>query len=120
MNPTRVPGLLQSSHIYHHPLISSESFVMTQHLDKINGVANVSFAGAWMGFEFHEDGFAAGVHAARTLMDGREKKGPLRLMDDGKESHLDTIGFTRVLLRLAVVLVLQLLRLRRNLVAWIS
>lgn len=36
----------------------------------INGVGNVSFAGAWMGYGFHEDGFAAGLQAARNLPQG--------------------------------------------------
>ncbi|KUI60928.1 Protoporphyrinogen oxidase 2, chloroplastic/mitochondrial [Cytospora mali] len=72
MNPLRIPRSLQSSHVYHHPLISAESIHMAARLHTINGVAGVTFAGAWMGFGFHEDGFVAGTQAARVLMMGGE------------------------------------------------
>ena len=73
MNPIRGPRSPQSSQIYYHPLISSESIVALRHLYKINGTENISFAGAWMGYGFHEDGFAAGAHAAKMLIHGCEK-----------------------------------------------
>jgi predicted NAD/FAD-binding protein len=62
MNPVRVPQSVQSSQVYSHPLITADSILMTQQLDKIKD-AHVSFAGAWMGFGFHKDGFRAGTHA---------------------------------------------------------
>ncbi|KAM4065026.1 flavin containing amine oxidoreductase [Hirsutella rhossiliensis] len=119
MNPTRTPRALQSSHIYHHPLLSSESILMTRHLDKINGVSGLAFAGAWMGYGFHEDGFVAGVHAARLITHGRDKTRPLDLMQDGMDNLLPKGGTTRILLRLGVGLVQWLLRLRESMVdAW--
>ncbi|ROW11902.1 hypothetical protein VPNG_04907 [Cytospora leucostoma] len=45
-----------SSQVYHHPLVSAESIQMAARLHMINAVGTVSFAGAWMGFGFHEDG----------------------------------------------------------------
>ncbi|KAI8950463.1 FAD/NAD(P)-binding domain-containing protein [Xylaria longipes] len=79
MNPHRVPNSQQGLYEYHHPLITSESFSMVRHMHKINGVDRISFAGAWMGFGFHEDGFAAGVHAARTIVYGCDEIGALNL-----------------------------------------
>ncbi|KAK7722244.1 hypothetical protein SLS64_000778 [Diaporthe eres] len=64
LNPPRPPRSPQSSHICHHPLVSAESIGMAARLHAINGVTSVSFAGAWMGFGFHEDEFMAGVRAA--------------------------------------------------------
>lgn len=81
MNPIRAPRSPQSSHVYYHPLITSESIIMSRHLHKINGVLNVSFAGAWMGYGFHEDGFAAGAHVAQTLIHGHDETAPLQLID---------------------------------------
>lgn len=45
---------------------------MAAHLHKVNGVAGISFAGAWMGSGFHEDGFTAGVRAACLAIEGGE------------------------------------------------
>ena len=72
MNPIRMPLSPQSRQVYYHPLLSSESILALKHLPKINGVTNVSFAGAWMGWGFHEDGFVAGSHAAEMLLYGRD------------------------------------------------
>lgn len=70
MNPFRTPEFLQSRHVYHHALITAESIMASQQLDKINGTSSVSFAGAWMGYGFHEDGFASGTRAAHVLIHG--------------------------------------------------
>ncbi|KAI3390885.1 hypothetical protein diail_8446 [Diaporthe ilicicola] len=72
MNPPRPPRSPQSSHVYHHPLISTESIRMAARLHEVNGVTGVSFAGAWTGFGFHEGGFVAGVRAACLATAGRE------------------------------------------------
>ncbi|KAH8719239.1 hypothetical protein GQ44DRAFT_659227 [Phaeosphaeriaceae sp. PMI808] len=80
MNPVRAPYAPQSKHIYYHPLITSESITMSRYLNDINGVKNISFAGAWMGYGFHEDGFVSGAHVARMLISGREKTAPLDLI----------------------------------------
>ncbi|KAG8419044.1 hypothetical protein J3459_011585 [Metarhizium acridum] len=109
MNPIHVPCSVQSSHVYHHPIINSECILMTRHLHKINGTRNISFAGAWMGFGFHEDGFAAGVHAARTFMDGWDKIPPLDLIGDTRGMRPPRTGFLRAVLRLGVLVVQQLL-----------
>lgn len=36
----------------------------------INTADNISFAGAWMGYAFHEDGFNAGLAVARKILTG--------------------------------------------------
>ena len=68
MNPTREPKAVQSIHIYDHPVINSESVLATQKLALLNAAPNLSFAGAWMGYGFHEDGFAAGATVARKIL----------------------------------------------------
>lgn len=82
---------------------------MARHLHRINGINNISFAGAWMGFGFHEDGFVAGVHAARTFMDGWDKIPPLDLIGDTKDMRPPRTGFLRAVLRLGVLVMQQLL-----------
>jgi predicted NAD/FAD-binding protein len=82
MNPLRVPSAVQAQIEYYHPLISHESLLMTRHLHRINGVSCICFAGAWMGYGFHEDGFAAGAHAARLIINGHASTPPLDLIQD--------------------------------------
>lgn len=76
---------------------------MTRYLHTINGVANVSFAGAWMGFGFHEDGFVSGAHAARIITQGRAAVPPLDLVGDSEPARSDRAGFWRHALRVAVL-----------------
>ena len=79
MNPIQLPRFQKSSHMYSHPLITSESLAMSKELQQINGVDGVSFAGAWMGWGFHEDGFVSGKYVARCLIEGRENMEGLEL-----------------------------------------
>ncbi|OTA91941.1 hypothetical protein M434DRAFT_75307 [Hypoxylon sp. CO27-5] len=100
MNPSRTPDMLQGSYTYSHPLISAESVTMSRHLSKINGVDKISFAGAWMGFGFHEDGYAAGVHAARVIVLGHENMDALDLFY-GTRHYSVKPGFVRLVLRIS-------------------
>ncbi|KAL9074296.1 MAG: hypothetical protein Q9157_004437 [Trypethelium eluteriae] len=70
MNPIHSPRAVQSTHIYHHPVITSNSVLASKRLHLINGVSHVHFAGAWMGYGFHEDGFSAGAKVAQSILDG--------------------------------------------------
>ena len=68
MNPIHSPRAVKGVYKYRHPLFSSASVLASKSLHAINGVASVSFAGAWMGYGFHEDGFAAGLEAAGSIL----------------------------------------------------
>ena len=70
MNPTSMPQGQKGTYVYDHPLFTSSSCLATRNLHLINGVSRISFAGAWMGYGFHEDGFVAGLNAARSVIDG--------------------------------------------------
>lgn len=73
MNPIHPPSKIKGTYYYRHPLFSSASVSASERLHLINGVGNVSFAGAWMGHGFHEDGFAAGLQAARNIMNPTQR-----------------------------------------------
>jgi len=68
MNPPRPVSSPYSTSEFFHPLFSSASVQASKQLWRINGVNGVSFAGAWMGYGFHEDGFAAGESAASGIL----------------------------------------------------
>jgi predicted NAD/FAD-binding protein len=98
--------MIRSTHIYYHPLITVESASMVHRLNEINGVSRISFAGAWMGFGFHEDGFSAGVHAARMLIDGYEETEPLDLLAWSAIRKVDPMPILKQVVR-GLVLVTQ-------------
>ena len=105
MNPPREPRALQSSQVYYHPLLNAKSLQMTERLHELKSDGGVSFAGAWMGFGFHEDGFVAGTHAADVLIKGRDQAGELKLVPNPTSSMRAKRGLWVTMLRMAVQLV---------------
>lgn len=80
MNPMHMPKNVQSSRVYYHTLISSDVVHAARRVGQMNGLLGVSFAGAWLGYGFHEDGFASGAHAADIVVKGRESVKLLELI----------------------------------------
>lgn len=70
MNPMTAPCQARSWHLYHHPKITSKSVQALKRLHLLKSGGNVSFAGAWMGYGFHEDGFVAGLQVAKEIIGG--------------------------------------------------
>lgn len=52
---------------YAHPVYSAETLAAQAQLEAINGDRDTHFAGAYLGYGFHEDGLQAGVRAAARL-----------------------------------------------------
>lgn len=79
------PALSQGAWDYEHPVINTEvrdlhsrlcSLVMLsqavkaqQEIITIQNSRGISYAGAWLGYGFHEDGFSSGLKAALALGD---------------------------------------------------
>ena len=53
---------------YAHPVFDLAAIDAQQHLHEIQGQQHTWFAGAWMGYGFHEDGLKAGLGVARQLL----------------------------------------------------
>jgi predicted NAD/FAD-binding protein len=71
MNPIRAPQSIHSRYVYYHPILDSASIQESRNLNALNRASpNISFAGAWMGYGFHEDGFAAGLEVSHKLLTG--------------------------------------------------
>jgi predicted NAD/FAD-binding protein len=71
MNPIRTPQSIRTQHLYYHPILDSPSIQASRSLNELNRASpNISFAGAWMGYGFHEDGFAAGLEVSHKLRTG--------------------------------------------------
>lgn len=72
LNPVHSPlaSTIQGRWTYEHPLYTDEAVRAQARLMKMQGQYGVSFAGAWTGYGFHEDGFTSGVRAAQRLLNG--------------------------------------------------
>ncbi|MEO0819633.1 MAG: FAD-dependent oxidoreductase [Pseudomonadota bacterium] len=69
LNPARPPdpGLTHASMAWAHPLYDGAAFDAQSALDAAQGRRGLWFAGAWLGYGFHEDGLRAGLRVAAAL-----------------------------------------------------
>jgi predicted NAD/FAD-binding protein len=56
---------------YAHPVFDLGAIRAQARVPALQGRQNTYFAGAWMGYGFHEDGLKAGLQAARALIDAQ-------------------------------------------------
>jgi len=70
LNPIREinPSQIIESYEYDHPVFDLQSIQAQQQLHALQGNHQTYFAGAWMGYGFHEDGFQSGLKAAQSLL----------------------------------------------------
>ncbi|MEL7172169.1 MAG: FAD-dependent oxidoreductase [Pseudomonadota bacterium] len=69
LNPSREPDP-ERTHAavdWAHPVFDGASFAAQEALDALQGRGGVWFAGAWLGYGFHEDGLRAGLRVAEAL-----------------------------------------------------
>lgn len=69
LNPQQEPdpALVHQEFNYAHPLYDEATFRAQYEIDSIQGRGGVWYAGAWLGYGFHEDGLRAGLRVASTL-----------------------------------------------------
>lgn len=69
LNPHRdfAPGSVQAEIDYEHPLFDAGAVAAQRDLWQIQGNNRTWFAGAWMGYGFHEDGLQAGLEVAERI-----------------------------------------------------
>lgn len=61
------PNLILREFTYHHPIFSSESIQAQQQRDKICGINQTHFAGAYWHSGFHEDGVRSAIEVAKRF-----------------------------------------------------
>jgi uncharacterized protein len=68
LNPIRpiAPDLIDGQWTYTHPIFDAEAMSAQREIGRIQGAGSVYFAGAYMGFGFHECGLQAGLAAAEA------------------------------------------------------
>ena len=70
LNPVRDidPTHILGEYDYAHPVFDLPAIEAQAHMPKLQGQQRTWFAGAWMGYGFHEDGFKAGRAAAHAWL----------------------------------------------------
>ncbi|WP_185803438.1 FAD-dependent oxidoreductase [Pontivivens nitratireducens] len=61
------PALVHATFDYAHPLFTQAAFDGQRDIDAIQGRGGVWYAGAWLGYGFHEDGLRAGLRVAAAM-----------------------------------------------------
>lgn len=61
------PELTYDQCVLSHPKMSSNASAHQASIEAIQGQDRIDFAGAWLGYGFHEDGLASGIRAAKRL-----------------------------------------------------
>lgn len=69
LNPDREPdpGKVFAEFSYDHPQFGTDAMEVQRAIDAIQGDNATSYAGAWTGYGFHEDGLLSGIRAAERL-----------------------------------------------------
>ncbi len=69
LNPHQTfdPELVFSEHAYDHPQFDSAAIAAQQRFNSVQGVQRTWFAGAWLGYGFHEDALRSGLRVALRL-----------------------------------------------------
>ncbi|KAJ2972196.1 hypothetical protein NUW58_g9236 [Xylaria curta] len=92
LNPIYEPKVetVQGRYSYSHPLYTPAAVQALEQLPKIQNKRGISFAGAWTGYGFHEDGFSSGLHVAVSHLGARL---PFEFVDSaysrGRQPELD-------------------------------
>ena len=70
LNPVRAidPSKVLGEYDYAHPVFDLGAIKAQSQLPSLQGHQNTWYAGAWMGYGFHEDGFKAGRDAASGIL----------------------------------------------------
>ena len=61
------PALVHGTYNYNHPVFDDAAFRAQRDIDQIQGAGGIWYAGAWLGYGFHEDGLRAGLRVANCL-----------------------------------------------------
>lgn len=69
LNPTVEPRHIHGEWNYDHPMFDRAAIAAQPNLERLQGVSNSWFAGAYFKYGFHEDGLASGFRAADLILE---------------------------------------------------
>ncbi|KAI8949524.1 amine oxidase [Xylaria longipes] len=106
LNPIYEPKAetVQGRYSYSHPLYTPAAVQALEQLPKIQNKRGISYAGAWTGYGFHEDGFSSGLHVAISHLGARL---PFEFVDStSRHGRQPELGILDWLVRV-IILVIQ-------------
>ena len=109
LNPLHRPAeaTIQGEWTYHHPLYNAAAIRSQDLLPSIQNVRNISYAGAWTKYGFHEDGFSSGLKVA---IDHLGAKLPFDFQDSTfSRGRRPLLGWRDILLRFCISLIQYLI-----------
>ena len=67
LNPFKMPikSLIHKKIIYEHPIFNNSTNKAQKLMDEIQGKDNIYYAGAWLGYGFHEDGISSAIEISK-------------------------------------------------------
>ena len=70
LNPIRDidPSKITATFNYSHPIFDLSTVKAQNQIHTIQGSLNTWYAGAWLGYGFHEDGLKSGEAAAKSVL----------------------------------------------------
>ena len=69
MNPFKIPEekLTHKKITYEHPIFNTNTNEAQKKMQKLQGIDNIFYAGAWLGYGFHEDGIKSAVDISKLF-----------------------------------------------------
>lgn len=69
LNPGKQPAVdkTHNYHVFSHPVFTRQAISAQKRLGEIQGIAGVSYCGAWQRYGFHEDGLLSAVNVAKSM-----------------------------------------------------
>ncbi|KAI0335787.1 FAD/NAD(P)-binding domain-containing protein [Cubamyces sp. BRFM 1775] len=88
------PELEVGRYKYDHPILSLEAIRAQSEIPSIQRTRGVSYAGAWLKYGFHEDGFTSGLRAAAALA-GPHAQPPFEIVDADRRPAASVMWLAR-------------------------
>ncbi|KAI9058484.1 FAD/NAD(P)-binding domain-containing protein [Trametes sanguinea] len=88
------PELEFGRYKYDHPILSKEAIKAQDEVPSIQRTRGISYAGAWLKYGFHEDGFTSGLRAAAALA-GPEARLPFPIVDADRNPSAGAVWLAR-------------------------
>ena len=69
LNPFKMPNksLIHKKIVYEHPIFNNGTNEAQKLINKIQGKNNIYYAGAWLGYGFHEDGISSAIDISKNF-----------------------------------------------------
>ena len=76
LNPSVLPAKKKifTKHLYDHPLFDFNTFEKQKHIKSIQGLNNIWYCGAYLGYGFHEDGIKSAIDVVRLIKKKQNEK----------------------------------------------